>query len=267
MNTGEVKTAIIGCGNLGRALAIGFLDGGTPASHIHVTKRNTAPLASLAARGIGVGNDNISAAEGARIVIVAVKPYNIDAVLQELGPHIDPKTQIIVSVVTGITIAHIAQFLKPGTPIFRAMPNTAADVKESLTCIAHRHAGPAEIDVINSAFSLVGPAIFINEELMEAATVMGACGIAYVMRFIRAMVQGGIEIGFDAQTAGAIVQQTVKGAAELLITKGSHPESEIDKVTTPKGCTITGLNEMEHHGFSSALIKGIIASYEKIEPK
>jgi pyrroline-5-carboxylate reductase len=121
--------------------------------------------------------------------------------------------------------------------------------------------------VVNSAFSLVGPVIFINEELMEAATVMGACGIAYVMRFIRAMVQGGIEIGFDARTASAIVQQTVKGAAELLITKGSHPESEIDKVTTPKGCTIAGLNEMEHHGFSSALIKGIIASYEKIEPR
>jgi pyrroline-5-carboxylate reductase len=147
------------------------------------------------------------------------------------------------------------------------MPNTAADVKESLTCIAHHHAGPAEIDVVNSAFSLVGPVIFINEELMEAATVMGACGIAYVMRFVRAMVQGGIEIGFDAKIASAIVQQTVKGAAELLITKGSHPESEIDKVTTPKGCTIAGLNEMEHHGFSSALIKGIIASYEKIEPR
>jgi pyrroline-5-carboxylate reductase len=111
----------------------------------------------------------------------------------------------------------------------------------------------------------MGKTTFIQEELMDAATVLGACGIAYVMRFIRAMVQGGIEIGFDAKTASSIVTQTVKGAAELLIERGSHPESEIDKVTTPKGCTIAGLNEMEHHGFSSALIKGIRTSFERID--
>jgi pyrroline-5-carboxylate reductase len=100
---------------------------------------------------------------------------------------------------------------------------------------------------------------------MEAATVIGACGIAYVLRFIRAMIQGGIEIGFDANTASKIVTQTVKGASELLIQREQHPEFEIDKVTTPKGCTIAGLNEMEHNGFSSALIKGIVTSYKKIE--
>jgi pyrroline-5-carboxylate reductase len=217
--------------------------------------------------GISIGADNVAAIREAQLVIIAVKPYNMDAVLTELAPHIDPDRHILVSVVTGITLAHISGFLKPGVSIFRAMPNTAADVKESLTCIAHSRAKAAHIDAVHSAFKLVGPVIPIAEELMEAATVMGACGIAYVMRFIRAMVQGGIEIGFDAKTAGLIVQQTVKGAAELLITKGSHPESEIDKVTTPKGCTIAGLNEMEHNGFSSALIKGIVASYEKIEPR
>jgi pyrroline-5-carboxylate reductase len=100
---------------------------------------------------------------------------------------------------------------------------------------------------------------------MESATILGACGIAYVLRFIRAMIQGGIEVGFDAKTANTIVNQTVKGAAELLIRNGSHPEAEIDKVTTPKGVTIVGLNEMEHSGFSSALIKGIVTSYQKIE--
>jgi len=105
----------------------------------------------------------------------------------------------------------------------------------------------------------------IDEDLMESATILGACGIAYVLRFIRAMIQGGIQIGFDAATASAIVNQTVKGAAELLIERHQHPEFEIDKVTTPKGCTIVGLNEMEHNGFSSSLIKGLVASFEKIE--
>lgn len=105
----------------------------------------------------------------------------------------------------------------------------------------------------------------IDEELMEAATIIGACGIAFVLRFIRAMIQAGIQIGFDARTASAIVNQTVKGAAELLIEKKQHPEFEIDKVTTPKGCAIVGLNGMEHNGFSSSLIRGIVGSFDRIQ--
>jgi pyrroline-5-carboxylate reductase len=118
---------------------------------------------------------------------------------------------------------------------------------------------------VERVFDALGTTIRIDESLMEAATIIGACGVAYVMRFIRAMIQGGIQIGFSAKTAGVLVNQTVKGAAELLIRRGGHPEAEIDKVTTPKGCTIVGLNEMEHQGFSSALIRGIVSSYEKIE--
>jgi len=95
-------------------------------------------------------------------------------------------------------------------------------------------------------------------------TVLAACGIAYALQFIRASTQGGIQIGFDAKTANLIAAQTVKGAAELLLKLNRHPEEEIDKVTTPKGCTIAGLNEMEHQGFSSSLIKGIVTSYDKI---
>ena len=118
---------------------------------------------------------------------------------------------------------------------------------------------------MKSLFDQIGTTMTIDEDLMESATILGACGIAYVLRFIRAMIQGGIQIGFDAATASFIVNQTVKGAAELLIEGHQHPEFEIDKVTTPKGCTIVGLNEMEHNGFSSSLIKGLVASFEKIE--
>jgi len=145
------------------------------------------------------------------------------------------------------------------------MPNTAADVNESMTMICDNGASAEQRNYITSLFDKIGSTLYIDESLMEAATILGACGIAYVLRFMRAMIQGGIEVGFDAKTATAIVSQTMKGASELIIQNGSHPESEIDKVTTPKGCTITGLNEMEHAGFSSALIKGIVASYKKIE--
>jgi pyrroline-5-carboxylate reductase len=120
------------------------------------------------------------------------------------------------------------------------------------------------LQYILDIFNQLGKTVRIDEKLMDAATVLGACGTAFAMRYIRANIQGGIEIGFDAVTASLIAAQTVKGAAELLLKKGAHPEQEIDKVTTPKGCTIAGLNEMEHRGFSSSLIKGLVASYDKI---
>jgi pyrroline-5-carboxylate reductase len=145
------------------------------------------------------------------------------------------------------------------------MPNTAIAIQESMTCICSRHAGADDINYVNELFAKLGKVVTIDEKLMEAATILGACGTAYAMRYIRANIQGGIEIGFDAATASLIAAQTVKGAAELLLQKGAHPEQEIDKVTTPKGCTIAGLNEMEHRGFSSSLIRGIVASYKKIE--
>lgn len=260
----DISVAILGCGNLGLALANGLVDAGLPPDAIAATRRHVAGLQSLRDRGVHTLSDNRKAVEGKRIVILAVKPYNVDKIVADISEVIDPNFHIVVSVATGISNAHIAALLPAGTPLFRAMPNTAADVKQSLTCISHMQAEVAHVTMIEEVFSALGQVIFIAEELMEAATVMGACGIAYVMRFIRAMVQGGIEIGFDSKTASAIVQQTVLGAAALLIERGAHPESEIDKVTTPKGCTITGLNEMEHNGFSSSLIKGIIASYDKI---
>ena len=133
-----------------------------------------------------------------------------------------------------------------------------------MTCLSYSNANDAQITLVKELFDTVGKTTVIDEKLMDAATVLGACGTAYAMRYIRANIQGGIEIGFDSVTATLIASQTVKGAAELLLQKGTHPEQEIDKVTTPKGCTIAGLNEMEHQGFSSSLIKGIATSYNKI---
>jgi pyrroline-5-carboxylate reductase len=133
-----------------------------------------------------------------------------------------------------------------------------------MTCLSASNASEAQIKLVGDLFLTLGKVAVIEEKLMDAATVLGACGTAYAMRYIRANIQGGIEIGFDANIATLIAAQTVKGAAQLLLEKGAHPEQEIDKVTTPKGCTIAGLNEMEHQGFSSSLIKGIAASYNKI---
>ena len=259
------KIAVIGCGNLGLSIVNGLLEQSeVQPQNITATKRRISSLAFLKEKGVKVTNDNIQAVKDSDIIILAVKPYNVAYILEEIQKDLT-KDHILVSVATGVTLDDISKIIGIKTTIFRAMPNTATDVSASVTAICSKNATEEEENIVKNIFNQMGISLTISEELMEAATIMGACGIAFVMRFIRAMIQGGIQIGFDAKTANIIVNQTVKGAAELLIRRGEHPEFEIDKVTTPKGCTIVGLNEMEHNGFSSSLIKGIVTSFEKIE--
>jgi pyrroline-5-carboxylate reductase len=259
------KIAIIGGGNLGSAMAEGIVNStfSLPAD-ITVTKRNTTTLAALAARGINISSNNGEAVANANWIILAIKPFQIKEVLEEIKPFLNKDKQVIVSVVTGVWIKEIQSIVGNDFPIFRAMPNTAIAIQQSITCINGNGVTESQIQFVTQLFNQLGKTVLIEEKLMDAATVLGACGTAYAMRYIRANIQGGIEIGFSAATASLIAAQTVKGAAELLLQKNTHPEQEIDKVTTPKGCTIAGLNEMEHQGFSSSLIKGIVTSYKKI---
>ncbi len=262
----NTKIAIIGCGNLGSSIANGLLKRQDfDPKNLTLTKRNPSALAQFEARGVHVHNDNKVAAKYADLVILGVKPYNVSPILSEIKSELDPSKQILISLATGISLADMYQVIDPSTVSFRAMPNIAADIGESITCVCHQNANLEQVELVTELFDAIGVTLTIEENLMEASTVLGACGIAYVLRFMRAMIQGGIQIGFDSATASKIVNQTVKGAAELMIQKNMHPEEAIDKVTTPKGCTIVGLNEMEHRGFSSAMVRGVIASYEKIE--
>ena len=227
------------------------------------TGRCSGTLKNLESKGVKVTVDNAAAVKQSQLVILAVKPYQVAEVLNSLKKELTPN-HILVSVVTGVLVKDIEEIIKKKLPVFRAMPNTAIAIQESMTCLSFTNATEKQISHVKKLFTVLGKVTIINETLMDAATVLGACGTAYAMRYIRANIQGGIEIGFDAVTASLIAAQTVKGAAELLLQKGTHPEQEIDKVTTPKGCTIAGLNEMEHRGFSSSLIKGIAPSYNKI---
>lgn len=258
------KIAIIGGGNLGTAIAEGLLKSKfAKAGDIIITKRNIATLKNLQALGVHVTSNNAEAVKKSEVIILAVKPFQVSEVLAGLKKEITPK-HLLISVVTGVMINDIEEIIKKKIAVFRAMPNTAIAIQESMTCISYSNATNAQTGFVNNLFTTLGKVTTIDEKLMDAATVLGACGTAYAMRYIRANIQGGIEIGFDAVTANLIAAQTVKGAAELLLQKGTHPEYEIDKVTTPKGCTIAGLNEMEHQGFSSSLIKGIATSFNKI---
>ncbi len=260
------KIAIIGGGNLGASIADGLImsEFSRPVE-ITITRRNLSPLGRFAERGCMVHSDNKKAVKESEVIILAVKPYNYADIVKEIKPLLNPKKHIVVSVITGIWIDQLQKAIGKPVPVIRAMPNTAIAIQQSMTCLSPAGTTKAQIEYIQELFSQLGKTVLIDEKLMDAATVLGACGTAYAMRYIRANIQGGIEIGFDAATASLIAAQTIKGAAELLLEKGTHPEHEIDKVTTPKGCTIAGLNEMEHQGFSSSLIRGLVASYNKIQ--
>ena len=259
------KIAIIGGGNLGSAIAEGLINSGfcLPAQ-IMITKRNIKTLQALKEKGVLISDDNNKAVQFADLVILAVKPFQVNDVLAAVKPDLNSKKHLLISVVTGVTIDSLVKAAGKKLALIRAMPNTAIAIQESMTCLSAHEVSKEQLKLTEELFNQLGRVVWIDEKLMDAATVLGACGTAYAMRYIRANIQGGIQIGFDAATASLIAAQTVKGAAELLLKKGAHPEQEIDKVTTPKGCTIAGLNEMEHQGFSSSLIKGIIASYVKI---
>jgi pyrroline-5-carboxylate reductase len=262
----QKNVAVIGCGNLGLSIIGGLIENDSiDNNQLLATRRNLKMIEHLKKDGVTITDNNKEAVASSKLIILAVKPYNVIKICEEIKSELVAGKHIVVSTTTGVSISQITAAIGEGIAVVRAMPNTAADVSESVTCIADNGISKEDYELIEGVFGAIGDTIRINEDLMEAATVLGACGIAYVLRFIRAMVQGGIQIGFDAKTAAAIVNQTVKGASELLIKNGEHPEFEIDKVTTPKGCTIVGINEMEHNGFSSSLIKGIVSSYEAIE--
>ncbi len=265
-NFKKKKIAIIGGGNLGISITEGLIKTGLVESkNITVTRRKVHLIESRLQKLINVTSDNVKAVSGADIVLLAIKPKQMMDVLKEIQPVLNAKKHLVISVVTGISIPEIAKVIAANVPLFRAMPNTAIAIQESMTCVSTKNGSEQQKELVMTLFEKLGKAVLIEDELMSAATVLAACGIAYSLRYIRAASQGGIEIGFDAATAQLIAAQTVKGAASLLLERGEHPEKEIDRVTTPQGCTIAGINEMEHQGFSSSLIKGIVTSYKSIE--
>lgn len=258
------KITIIGGGNLGSSIAKGILSlEGITNENLVICEKRALRVEYLKNAGFNTINGDIKkAAENAEIIIISVKPQQFKSVLEELKPNLKPN-QIIISTVTGISLAEISDTIGQQATV-RIMPNTAIEIRESMTCICFRNTNKEQEDKTIKLFDQLGKTIILQEDQLDAVTVLGACGIAFALRFVRAATQGGIEIGFSAEVSELIVSQTVKGAAQLLHENKTHPEAEIDKVTTPQGITISGLNEMEHQGFSSSVIKGLLTSYNKL---
>ncbi len=258
-----MKIAIIGAGNLGLSIAKGVLHS-NGATSMYLTKRNIENIREFEKYGnVSVTSDNAEAVKRSDILIFAVQPGHFAKILEQIKDLLT-ETHVIISTITGFSIDKMESILGKDKYIIRSMPNTAISVGKSMTCICSNEAGRKRIDLAKAIFNRMGHSMEIPEEQMQAATVICASGIAFWMRLIRATTQGAIQLGFDAREAQELAMYTCDGAAGLLIESGNHPEEEIDKVTTPMGCTIQGLNEMEHQGLSSSLIRGIVASFEKI---
>jgi pyrroline-5-carboxylate reductase len=210
MSKQQKTVAIIGGGNLGAAIAEGLIKSKyVTAENISVTRRNVDQLNHLKQQGVHVTSDNAAAINKSEVIIVALKPYNVKEVLEGLKQTFNPQKHIVISVVTGVFLKDLGEIIDHGVPIFRAMPNTAIAIQESVTCLCHRGASDQQVQYVVDLFNNLGVTVTVDEKLMDAATVLGACGIAFALRFIRAATQGGIEIGFDAKTASLIAAQTV----------------------------------------------------------
>jgi pyrroline-5-carboxylate reductase len=258
------KIAIIGGGNLGTSIARGILSiENIKKENIIICEKRKQRAKYLEECGFNVVETDIEGlVRSAGMIIVSVKPQQFGKLLEELKSVLR-QDQLLISTVTGFSLNEIESILGK-QPIVRIMPNTAIEIKESMTCISYKNTTKEQEATIVGFFNQLGKTLVLQEDLLDAVTVLGACGIAFALRFIRAATQGGIEIGFSAELSQFIVSQTVNGAARLILQNNSHPEGEIDKVTTPQGITISGLNEMEHQGFSSSVIKGLIMSYNKL---
>lgn len=264
------KIAIIGAGNMGGALARGVAKGSIiETSDIYVSNPSTPKLNALKAEfaEINITTNNCEAAAAADIIVLAVKPWKVEEVLNEIKPHIDYTRQAVASMVGGFGIAQLSAWLDKGDGVLPAtyliIPNTAIATMSSMTFIASARSTDAQEQHLLRIFNELGEAMLVDEGLIAAGTSLASCGIAYALRYIRAAMEGGVELGFRADDAKRIVMQTLRGAADILEANSSHPEAEIDRVTTPGGLTIKGLNAMEAAGFTNSVIEGLRASTKR----
>ena len=249
---------------MGGAIAKGLVASGKIAtSNITITRHKVELLSALKDKGVNVTSDNSAAVRNADIVIFAVKPWLMADVVSSVKSDIKAKA-LVISVASGVSLQQIETLVGRGESLVRVMPNTAAEVGESVTAICLQNTSAEEQQLVEEIFTPMGLTIVTDEGHMAAITALASCGIAHALRFIRAMMESGIEMGLTSRQSADIAAQTAKGAAELILRNQSHPEVEVDKVCTPAGVTITGINAMEHAGFTSAVIKGILASYNKI---
>lgn len=254
------RLAVLGAGKLGEALIRGMLDAGVvqPADVV-VTAAHPERVATLTqALGVRGAASNAEAVRGAGIVLIAVKPQTVPAVLEEIGPALEP-AQLVISVAASVSTAFIEKHLPRPIPVIRAMPNTPALVRRGMTAIAPgRHARPEHAEAALALFRPVGRIVRLDEKHMDAVTALSASGPAFIYIVIESLAEGGVKVGLPRDVATELAAQTVLGSGAMVLETGEHPARLKDLVTTPAGCTIDGILELEDGGLRVTLIKAIV---------
>ena len=259
------RIAVIGAGNMGTALLGGLLRGKlTTPRQITASRRGEQALAALRKRWrVQTTTDNRKAAAGADIIILAVKPQMSAAVLKELSPVIK-KSQLIISLMAGITSKTITDKLGKACPVVRSMPNTPCLVDAGATAVAAgQHAGARELALAVKIFSSVGKAVVLPESALDAVTGLSGSGPVYIYMVIEAMIDGGVKMGIPRVVATQLAAQTVFGAAKLVLETGRHPAILKDEVTTPGGTAINAIHVLEARGLRAVLIDAVVAATQR----
>jgi pyrroline-5-carboxylate reductase len=246
--------AILGGGKIGEALLSGLLRGARSPQEIVVSERYPERAEQLtAAYGVEV-LDARKAVERATVVVVAVKPQDVDSVLAEISPAVSPR-HVVVSVAAGLTIAHLEAHLPDGTSVVRCMPNTPALVDEGMTAISPgAHAGAEQLDVTEALLASVGKVVRVPESQLDAVTVLSCLGPAYFFLIVEAMIDAGVLLGLPRTVARELVVQTAVGSAVLLRESGEHPVQLREAVSSPAGTTVAAVRELEVHGVRAAVL-------------
>jgi len=263
----ESKLAVLGAGKLGGILLRAYLKQGLfVSSRVSATVRHPERAAALAHElGIVVTTDNREAVKGADIILLTVKPQTVGQVLQEIAPEIGSES-LLVSVAASVPTGFVEQQLAAASggkhdnaAVVRAMPNTPAAVDCGMTAIcAGTHAQTEHLEIARTMFDAVGRTIVLDEKHMDAVTGLSASGPAFAYIILESLAEGGVKAGLPRHVATLLAAQTMKGAASVVLETGDHPALLKDAVTTPAGCTIDGILELEEGKLRVTLIKAVV---------
>jgi len=258
------RVAVLGLGKIGGIVLDGLLKSGLPPADAVATVRHPERAQALSAkRPVAVGTDNRAAVRGADVILIAVKPQNVRELLEEIRSDVTP-AQLLISVAASVPTGFIEDALKAPIPVVRVMPNTPCQVGAGMAGICKgRHATDAHLDVARQLFDTVGRSVVVDEKHMDAVTGLSASGPAFVYIILESLAEAGVKVGLPRDVATILSAQTLLGAAKVALDTGDHPALLKDAVTTPAGCTIDGILELEEGKLRVTLIKAVVKATQR----
>jgi len=255
----KTKIAVIGAGKLGEALIGGMIDAGIVKRDQFIATAAHAPRVEYIQKKLGIKAtlSNGDAVRKSKLVLLCVKPQTVEEVLRQIADDLTPN-HLLISVAASVSTRFMEKIIAKPVPVIRAMPNTPCLIKEGMAGVAAgTHATEAHMQAAKKMFDAIGRCLIVDEKHMDAVTALAASGPAFVYTIIESFIEGGVKVGLPRDVATLMAAQMVHGAANMVLQTGEHPAKLKDIVTTPAGCTVDGLLELEEGGLRVTLIKAV----------